>query len=235
MKHSSHSCSLLVTSRGSSLAGQRGVSLLIVMLFLIAITGITVWSVRQSMFGEGLARNQLDQDVARQAAESALRDAERDIMNLNPLLLTNASCTRARNRPPQPSDFTATCTTGLCIVPEANYTASNWAAASAPTAEPWWPTGRGGLWNNTFSTKPGRQPVTTTNCNFTGGVPIGTFTGREAISGVAIQPEYLIEFFRRVSSVTYQPTNYYRITARGFGYRQRTQVVLQTVFVPLQE
>ncbi|OYU45565.1 MAG: pilus assembly protein PilX, partial [Burkholderiales bacterium PBB4] len=84
--------------------------------------------------------------------------------------------------------------------------------------------------------KPSRFPVTATNCGtFTGGVPIGTYTGREAIMGVAVQPEYLIEFFRRVSSVTYQPTNYYRITARGFGYRQRTQVVLQTIFVPLQE
>ncbi|MEO8120703.1 MAG: PilX N-terminal domain-containing pilus assembly protein, partial [Rhodoferax sp.] len=54
---------------------ERGVSLVIVMLFLVAITGITVWAARQSMLGEGMARNQLDLEVARQAAEAALRDA----------------------------------------------------------------------------------------------------------------------------------------------------------------
>ena len=55
---------------------QRGVALVVVLLFLVAITGISVWTVRQSMLAEGMARNQMDQEVARQAAESALRDAE---------------------------------------------------------------------------------------------------------------------------------------------------------------
>ena len=54
---------------------QRGVALVVVLLFLVAITGISVWTVRQSMLAEGMARNQMDQEVARQAAESALRDA----------------------------------------------------------------------------------------------------------------------------------------------------------------
>jgi type IV pilus assembly protein PilX len=215
---------------------QRGLSLVIVMLFLSAITGITIWAVRQSILGEGLARNQLDQEVARQAAESALRDAERDIMNFNANILTNASCTRGRDRPPLAVDFTDTCTTGLCIYNELRYANADWTAKDATLAEPWWPVGRGGRWNNTFSNKPGRAPVTTTNCTtFTGGVPFGTYTGTTAIVGVAVQPEYLIEYFRRSNQVTYQPTNTYRITARGFGYTQRTQVVLQTIYVPLQE
>ncbi len=38
-----------------------------------------------------------------------------------------------------------------------------------------------------------------------------------------------------ISRVTTQEEPVYRITARGFGYTQRTQVVLQTIFVPLQE
>lgn len=214
---------------------QKGVSLVIVMIFLLAITGITVWSVRQSLFGEGAARNQLDQEIARQAAEAALRDAERDILNLSSAQLTNASCTRGKDRPPIAADFTDTCAKGFCLIAEANYASSTWSAASGAVTEPWWPTGKGGLWNNTFSTKPGRAPVTTTNCTFTGGVPLGTYTGAAAISGVAVQPEYLIELFRRTSNITYQPTNVYRITARGFGYTQRTQMVLQTIYVPLQD
>jgi type IV pilus assembly protein PilX len=216
---------------------QIGISLIVVLMFLTAISSITIWSVRRSMLGEGLARNQLDLEVARQAAEAALRDAERDLMNLNAGTLANASCTRGRDRPPQPSDFTTTCNNGLCYLAEASYAAASWTPASGTVSEPWWPTGKGGLWNNTFSGKPNRtsSPVDTAHCTFTGGVPIGTYTGVAAIQGVSVQPEYLVEIFRRSSNITYQPTNYYRITARGFGYTQRTQIVLQTVFAPLQE
>jgi type IV pilus assembly protein PilX len=216
---------------------QFGLSLVIVMIFLSAITGITVWSVRQSMFGEGMARNQMDIEVARQAAEAALRDAERDLMNLTPTLLSNASCTRGLDRPPKAFDFTNSCTNGFCTVADSVYANANFSAATASTtnAEPWWPPGKGGKWNNTFGDKPGRNPVTTTNCNFTGGVPLGTYTGAAAIPGVAIQPEYLVEHFLRRSNISMKETNYYRITARGFGYTQRTQIVLQSIYAPLQE
>jgi type IV pilus assembly protein PilX len=223
----------------------RGMSLIIVLIFLTAISGLTIWSVRQSILGEGLARNQLDLQVAKQAAEAALRDAERDIMNLNAGLNTmtvngvaySASCTRGRDRPPQASDFTATCNQGFCILPETDYAQSRWSGASGAVAEPWWPTGRGGLWNNAFDGKPDRTvtPVDTAHCVFTGGVPLGSFTGVPAVRGVAVQPEYMVEYFRRSNATSYQPSNFYRITARGFGYTQRTQVVLQTVFSPLQE
>lgn len=217
---------------------SRGVSLIMVLIFLSVISGLTVWSVRQSIFGEGMARNQLDLEVARQAAEAALRDAERDIMNLRIATLTNASCSRGRDRPPIQSDFTPTCDQGLCILPEADYADADWKAAtdSSTDSEPWWPTSKGGRWNNTFSDKPGRSPVSNNNCNsFTGGVPFGTYTGTAAIQGVAVQPEYLVEVFLRISPISKKETNYYRITARGFGYTQRTQVVLQSIYAPLQD
>lgn len=216
---------------------QVGLSLIIVMIFLSAITGLTIWSVRQSIFGESMARNQMDLEVARQAAEAALRDAERDLMNLTPTLLTNASCSRGFDRPPKAFDFTTNCTNGFCTKSDTVYASANFSTATATSvnAEPWWPPSKGGLWNNTFSSKPGRNPVTTTNCNFTGGVPLGTYTGAAAIVGVAIQPEYLIEHFLRRSNISMKETNYYRITARGFGYTQRTQIVLQTIYAPLQE
>lgn len=228
---------MTTVARSARSTKVRGMSLIIVLMFLTAITGLTIWSVRQSILGEGLARNQLDLQVAKQAAEAALRDAERDIMNLNAVANVNASCTRGRARPPQASDFNDICTQGLCILPEADYAQSKWSGASGAVAEPWWPTGRGGRWNNDFDEKPDRTvtPVDTTKCAFEGGVPLGTFTGVAAIKGVAVQPEYLVEYFRRPNATSYQPSNFYRITARGFGYTQRTQVVLQTVFSPLQE
>lgn len=233
---------------------QRGVALVVVLLFLVAITGISVWTVRQSMLAEGMARNQMDQEVARQAAESALRDAERDIDTASlGQLPDNASC--QRNPAPadsvglNPAEFKADCSRGLCLKDDASYAVTNWATADASNqsvAEPWWPTGKGGLWNDDPDEKPVRVPATAGNCDFTGGVPMGTYTGVPAIEGVAKQPEYIIEAFHRKNvrmnleetqvtgsrEKTNQWSTMYRITARGYGYSQRTQVVLQTVFFP---
>jgi len=235
--------------KSKSKARQNGVALVVVLLFMVAVTGIAIWGARQSILSEGMARNQVDQEVARQAAESALRDAERDIMNASATLLANASCSRGAVEI-NPNDFTATCDKGLCLKDDASYAATDWGNASASNkavAEPWWPVNKGGLWNDSFDTKPGRVPVTATNCSsFTGGVPLGAFTGIPPITGVAVQPEYLIEVFRRKhvrmnmseTQVTSNGQNanqwatMYRVTARGFGYSQRTQVVLQTVFFP---
>lgn len=226
-----------------TIVNQRGLALIIVMIFLSAITGITIWAVRQSLMGEGMARNQLDLEVARQAAEAALRDAERDIMNLTAGTLPNASCSRGLVTPPLGMQgFTENCDKGLCLISSDIYATANWTTGAAANAEPWWPQGKGGQWNNDFSPgvsasgKPSRQPVNTDNCStFVGAVPLGTYTGAAPVTGVAVQPEYLIEYFNRASSITLKPAAHYRITARGFGYTQRTQVVLQTIYAPLQE
>lgn len=232
------------------LAHQRGVALVVVMVLLIAISGIGVWTVRRSLLGEGLARNQIDQQAARQAAESALRDAERDIMNTSSVLLTNASCNRGVTEF-NPNDFSTTCDKGLCLKTDSTYASVDWSTASASkkdVAEPWWPSGKGGLWNDNDSGKPNRTAATvdTAHCSFTGGVPFGTFTGAPPIRGVAKQPEYVIEVFRRKNVRVNQPetqvisggefanqwSTMYRITARGFGYSTKTQTVLQTVYFP---
>lgn len=225
-----------------SQTSQRGIALITVMLFLIALTGLAVWTARQSLLGEGMARNQLDRAAAQQAAEAALRDAERDLTILQSAIRTGASCTRSREGPPKSYEFTGDCTLGYCFKEETNYGTSNWSTATAAlktVAEPWWPVNKGGDWNNTFADKPDRTAAVldTAHCNFKGGVPIGTFTGIPPITGVAVQPEYLVELYdhTKVSTVTKQEEPVYKITARGFGYTQRTQVVLQTIFVPLQQ
>jgi type IV pilus assembly protein PilX len=217
----------------------------VVLLFLVAITGISVWTVRQSMLAEGMARNQMDQEAARQAAESALRDAERDIDTAAlGQMATNASCQRntapTDNNGLNPSDFTAACDKGLCLKSDSSYATTKWSdSADSTVAEPWWPDAKGGLWGTPKGSKP-------SNCSFTGGVPLGTYTGVPPIQGVAAQPEYMIEVFYRknvrmnldetqVTSLGDKANQWslmYRITARGFGYSQRTQVVLQTVFFP---
>lgn len=231
---------------GSRCCGrQNGVALVVVLLFLVAITGISVWTARQSMLAEGMARNQMDQEAARQAAESALRDAERDIDTASlGVMPENATCQRnaaaTDSNGLNPSDFTTDCTKGLCLKDDASYAVTDWSSEGDSTiAEPWWPTGKGGSWGAPKGDRP-------TDCDFEGGVPLGTFTGVSAIQGVAAQPEYLIEAFHRknvrmnldetqVTSTgdkANQWSTMYRITARGFGYSQRTQVVLQTIFFP---
>ncbi|MCW8165485.1 pilus assembly protein [Verminephrobacter aporrectodeae subsp. tuberculatae] len=233
-------------------AKQRahGVALVVVLLFLVAITGISVWTARQSMLAEGMARNQMDQEAARQAAESALRDAERDIDNAAlGVQMDKALCQRyaspTNTNGLNPNDFDANCKQGLCFMADADYAKSNW--ENATNAEPWWPKSKGGKWNDDADKKPSRDPAAPSQCSsFTGGVPLGTYTGVPPIPGVAKQPEYLIEVFRRkqirmnfeetrVTSTNEKANQWstmYRVTARGFGYSQRTQVVLQAVFFP---
>jgi len=202
--------------------------MLVVLMLMLALTGIVVFSARNANFGEISSRNQLDSEIARQAAESALRDAERDLLLFDGTVLqTNAKCKRESARPLESAifGFSATCLGGQCDKALNDYKTTSWVASST-SAEPWWPRTKGGLWG-----EPADKPKTanaSTCSTFTGGVPIGLYTGAPAVPGVAIQPEYLIEQFSRGSGRNI----YYRITARGFGISDRTQVVLQSYFQP---
>ena len=230
---------------------ENGVALVVVLLFLILLTGVSVWGVRKSILSEGMARNQLDMEVAREAAESALRDAERDIFYPTMVTAQNASCARGVDEFSKNDFDTATkCNLGLCYMDDTNYSNLNWSTAvsTSTTKEVWWPTNKGGLWNNVAADKPDRAAASTDtgHCAFAGGVPLGTFTGAKALTGVVQQPEYMIEYFYRknvrlnlvetqVSSTGLNANKVspmYRVTARGFGYSKNSQVVLQTVVFP---
>lgn len=207
---------------------QRGVAMLVVLVFTLALTGIAIVSARLALLGEGLARNQLDLQVARQAAEAALRDAEKDLMIANGALdFPGAVCKRNVQRPVlnRVTDFTKDCLRGQCLFNPQTRGNVDFAKASTDPelAEAWWPEDRGGLWGTPGEDKPGAGnagPCET----FTGAVPLGSFTGARAIQGVAFQPEYLIELIPRGTDY------FFRITARGFGYRAGTEVVLQSYF-----
>jgi type IV pilus assembly protein PilX len=209
--------------------GERGVALVVVLMFLLVLTSLAVFSARYATLGESMARNQLDQERARQAAEAALRDAERDLLLPQVGLPPGARCDRTPDRPVvlRTALFSADCVRGQCApgtdVPEI----SNWNNTAA-NAEVWWPASKQGQWNNNAASKP-RAATGTANCAFTGGVPVGTFTGAAEVAGVARQPEYLIEYFQRGSG---RGADFFRITARGFGQNATTEVVLQSYFQP---
>lgn len=180
---------------------EDGVVLVVVLIFLLTLTTLAVFSSRNATMGERQARNELEYQVARQAAEAALRDAEVQLSNGSEVTLPNAVC-------PLPSSglgsdeavisdenigYTDTCQTGRCSLPPERYSVAYAAATPANRGQPWWPRSKGGLWNDDLSTKPSRSGGAINCSTFTGAVSLGVFTGAPALPGVARQPEYLIE------------------------------------------
>ena len=215
---------------------KRGVALPVVLMFLLVITILGTLGVRRATTGEVLSRNQLDYEVARQATEAALRDGERDLLLNATAILPNAICPRNTDRPLSSAlgapSFDTNCPRGQCRFELSYYDTSNYTASPVINPEPWWPTiaGKKGRWDGdpggAASPKPGDATGANVNCAFNGSVPLGTFTGVARIAGVAKQPEYLIEYLARADDKVM------RITARGFGADQNTEVVMQTYFRP---
>ncbi|AJG20527.1 pilus assembly PilX family protein [Cupriavidus basilensis] len=68
-----------MTFLGAPVRTQRGMSLIVVLLFLVILTMLGLSASLTSLSGERMARNSRDQNIALQAAEAALRDARTDI------------------------------------------------------------------------------------------------------------------------------------------------------------
>jgi type IV pilus assembly protein PilX len=179
-------------NRAQVAPSQRGASLVVALMFLLALTILGLVTVRSSTVQERMAGNDRDRAIAFEAAEAALRDAERDIL---------ANLTAG-------SPFDAACTSGLCL-PSATATPT-WNAVS---------------WNGATSRVYGAS-------SGAGDYPLD----------VAQPPRYIIELLPDIPSgagntlvagarsSTTGGTGY-RITARGWGRRDTTQVMLQSVFV----
>ncbi len=97
--------------------GQAGISLVVVLLFLLIMTVLGITAVRTSNLEEKMSGNERDREVAFEAAEATLRDAERDVQ----LNITAAS------------PFANPCVNGLCTPPVAGVAAAdsvNWMGAA---------------------------------------------------------------------------------------------------------
>ncbi len=201
----------------------RGIALPLVLVLLTIVLIGTAVGLRRASLTEGLTRNQLDVEIARQAAEAALRDGERDLRLPDGAQVGSAPCARGDERaidaPGARAEpyFATNCPRGQCGYPLSYYAGSNYAAATNPA--PWWPTDKLGRWTNAAPNLPSACAT------FRGGVPLGTFTDTPRLVGVARQPEYLLEH------MGYDEDKFlFRITARGFGADEATEVVLQTYF-----
>ncbi len=189
---------------------QGGFSLIVVSLLLILVTVLGLGAAQLSVVNELAARNDRDREIAFQAAEAALIDAELDV--LGPNKHTAARLCLFNNTDVAP--FVPGCggagnKQGLC-------------APAKPGATPAWMSADLSPESGTsveYGTFTGQKYVTGT-----GATP-------------AAPPRYVIEVMRnnggweanRLQSASAgKTTNLFRVTAIGFGVRKETQVVLQT-------
>jgi type IV pilus assembly protein PilX len=188
---------------------QQGAVLVVALLFLVILTLLGTTVAQMSSLEERMSRNMRDRSIAMQAAELALRDAERDVLNVG----------AAQRNISGDTSFEADCggstagtaDDGLC------YGGVQGFASQTPNGT-----------NYTFVTTAG----TTIDIDMTAApsVAYGTFTGAAAIQFLSAQPRYLLERF----SKDFDGKNalYYRITARAQGVNSNTVVWLQEVFTP---
>jgi type IV pilus assembly protein PilX len=203
---------------------QRGASLITVMLILIVVSALGIGAVQISIMGERSARNDRDMQVAWQATEAALMDAQFDIQGDE----DDTGGTRSAIFGSAPRDlpmvgmFSTNCGTtgderGLCSTGDVQ-------ATGAPPIRPAW-------------LRASFTSATTPSVEF------GTFTGAAypSTGGVrsARAPRYLIELMAdydaglQALDKSKQTPNYmYRITSMGFGPREDIQAVAQMLLRP---
>lgn len=193
--------------------GQQGMSLLVVMMMLIVITVLGVGAASLSLVNERSARNDRDAEVAFQAAEAALIDAETDITGPNANVAQRLCSFSDKD---DVSAFVPDCgasgpTQGLC-------TASG--------------TGAAPVWLQVDFSVTGAAAKS---------VALGTFTGQTYSTNVGAStarlPRYVVEAIpdnggyveNQLASASSGKKKYlFRVTAIGYGVRDETQVVLQS-------
>lgn len=187
---------------------QRGFSLVTTLILLVVVTMLGIGASQISLLAEKSTRFARDSQIAFQAAEAALLDAEFDIRGPN----TSAAQRLATFVTGNSVGFVDGCGTGaglgLCL-------------PAASGAKPVWYAGTVDFTDDSTS-------ATT--------VPFGKFTGRTLSTGESgIRPEalprYIIEIIPDGTpglNATTKPT-LYRVTAMGFGPRKSTQAVVQMI------
>jgi len=141
--------------------------LVLVMIFLVILSGLGITAIQTSTFSARIARNESDRNLAFQAAEAALRDAENDIFYRRfDQTACSASTAGCRAEPFEGLlNFDTACVGGLCDT----------AGAAAGTV--FWETAA--IWGAAGAS-----------------VAYGTHTGAAALPVVFRQPRYLIEGFQ---------------------------------------
>lgn len=199
-----------------SVVKQRGFSLITTLILLIVVTVLGLAASRIVLMSEKTSRFDRDTQIAFQAAEAALVDAEIDIQGTKDAagnyIVSGLRMAQFDSKNKTTAIFPVGCGTGT----------------------------QRGMCATTFSAKPVWYVVDFTDDSANAKtVAFGEFTGREFAAGLTgirpeMPPRYIIEPIDYVipGSAVSAPEKeiIYRITAMGFGPRKETQVVLQVVF-----
>jgi type IV pilus assembly protein PilX len=187
----------------------EGFSLIMVLLLLVVVTVLGVGAAQLSLVNERSARSDRDNEIALQAAEAALIDAELDILGPNASKSARLCLFNNKDVAPFVEGCGSGANLGLC-------------APNEPGTTPAW-------------MKADLSPGSTTSVaygTFTGQKYV---VGLGATS--AALPRYIVEVMRNnggwqanrlESAGSGNATNIFRVTAIGFGVDAETQVVLQT-------
>ena len=184
---------------------QRGFSLITTLILLMVVSGLGIAASQMVLMSERTSRFDRDAQIAFQAAEAALVDAEIDIQGPN----TSADQRMEKFEPKSKVNFSAGCGTG------------EFQGLCAPAED-----GQKPVWYQVDFTDESANAKT---------VQFGDFTGRKfAVGATGIRPEiaprYIVEVIPNPTPAASPADVLYRITAMGFGPRKKTQIVLQVVF-----
>lgn len=232
---------------------QRGFVLVTAMIFLIVLASLGVMALRGSLFEERMSSNDRDRALAKEYAEMALRDAERDIMGLrfDGQFCAAVPCALLRPNGTRPRSSADRNFWGFEKAVDAEVALADGAIGQAPNLQGVYdsnaavqcgkPVWSGANWQD------GANPART--CEGTIGAPVatigyGTFTDAPFVGpdgtppqGI-IPPRYLIEVFPAKALLQSSSQKvFFRITAVGFGRTSgpngRTSVTLQSIFAPV--
>lgn len=188
-------------------SAQHGFSLIITLILLVVVTVLGVGASQIALLAEKSTRFGRDSQIAFQAAEAALIDAEFDIRGPN----TSGNQRVATFVTGRSVAFVDGCGTGsslgLCL-------------PAAAGQKPVWYTNTVDFTDESPSAKT---------------VQFGQFTGRTLSTGSSgirpeILPRYIIEVIPDLSAGASAQATLYRVTAMGFGPRKSTQAVVQMIF-----
>ena len=198
-------------SHFSLLKRQRGASLIVSLLMLIVVLMLSISLAMVSLQGEKASRSDRDRQIALNAAEAALKDAEMDIDPQIALAAGRSNLFDATSN----LFFEAGCASG-----DGNLYQGMCAAAAIKNQQQTWAT------VNIADDSAGSASV-----------KYGRFTGQTMVTGKgsfpAKLPRYIIEVVQDTvagSKADDQTKYIFRITAVGFGPNPNAKVVLQSFY-----
>lgn len=189
-----------------------GFALITALIMLLVISVLALGGARLALDSKRTTRNQRDFEIAFQAAEAALRDAEMDIQNT-----TGPKSRSAIFQPTAATGFTVEggCNIGTTVAAPYQGLCNTLANINAQ------------IWNTVSWSASATNPQT---------VAYGTFTGRTFPTGTGLtpsqKPRYIIELLpdQSIGGAVDNTRYMYRVTAVGFGPNNATQAMVQSLY-----